>query len=122
VYSSLLAFTHSHLKSGPSLEFWDNLSIAPVPNDRPAHRNAGSCGSECEKDRNCMQWSYSQTVCRFANYIKLGNAVDRENGGQGEFTSGWDLKKMGELGFKVDDESDINDTCMEATWLAPIVR
>jgi hypothetical protein len=122
VYSSLLAFTHSHLRDGPSREFWDNLTRDPVPNDRPAHRNAGSCGSECSNDPNCLQYSYSQTVCRFANYIKLGNAVDPNNGGQGEFVSGWDLRKMGELGFKVDEESDINDTCQEAQWLKPTVR
>ncbi|KAF2014824.1 glycosyltransferase family 31 protein [Aaosphaeria arxii CBS 175.79] len=122
VFSSLLAYTHGFLRDGPSREFWDNLSEAPVPNDRPAHKNAGSCGSECENDPHCLQWSYSQTVCRFANYIKLGNAVDRENGGQGEFTCGWALGKMAELGFKVDEESDINDTCQEATWLTPQVR
>ncbi|KAF2278694.1 uncharacterized protein EI97DRAFT_216958 [Westerdykella ornata] len=122
VYSSLLAYTHSHLTKSPKLEWWDNLSEAPVPNDRPAHRNADSCGSECSKDANCLQWSYSQTVCRFANYIKLGNPVDEMNGGQGEFHSGWDLKKMGELGFKVDEQSDIHDTCQEATWLTPKVR
>jgi hypothetical protein len=58
-------------------------------------------------------------VCRFANYIKLGNAVDENNGGQGEFISGWNLGKMAELGFKVDEESDMHDTCEEATWLTP---
>ncbi|KAF2865460.1 hypothetical protein BDV95DRAFT_612602 [Massariosphaeria phaeospora] len=122
VYSSLLAYTHGHLRSAASREFWDNLSEAPVPNERPAHRNAESCGSECGADANCLQWSYSQTVCRFANYVKLGNAVDRENGGQGEFTCGWDTRKLGELGFKVDEESDMTDTCEEATWLTPVVR
>lgn len=120
VYSSLLAYTHSFLREGAYRDWWDNLSVAPVPNDRPAHRNSGSCGSECGIDGNCLQWSYSQTVCRHANYIKLGNAVDRENGGQGEFVSGWDLEKMKRLGFKVDQESDINDTCEEATWLTPV--
>ncbi|KAF2647709.1 glycosyltransferase family 31 protein [Lophiostoma macrostomum CBS 122681] len=122
VYSNLLAYTHAHLKEGGSRQFWDNLSEAPVPNERPAHRNAGSCGSECEKDPHCLQYSYSQTVCRFANYIKLGNAVDEQNGGQGEFTSGWELRKMGELGFKTDEEHDIHDTCEEATWVIPEVR
>jgi len=38
------------------------------------------------------------------------------------FTSGWDLKKMAELGFKVDEESDINDTCEEATWVKASVQ
>ncbi|CAI6332358.1 unnamed protein product [Periconia digitata] len=122
VYSSLLAYTHSFLKESPSREWWDNLSVAPVPNDRPAHRNAGSCGSECGANPKCLQWSYSQTVCRFANYIKLGNPVESDNGGQGEFTSGWDTKKMSDMGFRTDDEGDINDTCMEATWLTPKIR
>lgn len=125
MYSSLLAYTHTFLGAHPpqsSREWWDNLSEAPVPNDRPAHRNAGSCGSECSNDGNCLQWSYSQTVCRFASYVKLGNAVDRENGGQGEFTSGWELRKLGELGFKTGEEGDINDTCEEAMWLTPVVR
>ncbi|KAF1967214.1 hypothetical protein BU23DRAFT_543135 [Bimuria novae-zelandiae CBS 107.79] len=122
VYSSLLAYTHSFLREGASREWWDNLSVAPVPNDRPAHKNAGSCGSECEKDRNCLQWSFSQTVCRWANYIKLGNPVDSENGGQGVMSSGWDLKTMAELGFKVDEESDMNDTCEEATWVKATIR
>ncbi|KAK7185173.1 hypothetical protein DPSP01_000817 [Paraphaeosphaeria sporulosa] len=122
VYSSLLAYTHSFLREGASKDWWDNLSVAPVPNDRPAHKNPGSCGSECEKDRNCLQWSHSQTVCRWANYIKLGNAVDSENGGQGMMSSGWELKKMAELGFKVDEESDINDTCEEATWVKATIR
>jgi len=121
VFSSLLAYTHSHLKNSPSRDWWDNLSEAPVPNDRPAHRNAGTCGSECGNDPHCLQWSYSQTVCRFANFIKVGNAVDEVNGGQGNFVSGWDLGKMGQLGFKVDEESDIYDTCQEATWLTPRV-
>lgn len=98
------------------------MSEAPVPNDRPAHRNADSCGSECRADPNCMQWSYSQTVCRFANHIKLGNAVDPQNGGQGEFISGWDTGKLAELGFKVEEDINTNDACMEATWLTPVVR
>lgn len=119
VYSNLLAYTHPFLKDGASRDWWDNLSEAPVPNDRPAHHNAGSCGSECEKNDSCLQWSYSQTVCRFADYIKLGNAVDRENDGQGDFISGWNLKKMAELGFRSAPESDIYDTCQEATWLTP---
>ncbi|KAF2475091.1 uncharacterized protein BDR25DRAFT_253904 [Lindgomyces ingoldianus] len=120
VYSSLLAYTHSHLRDGPTLEFWDNHSEAPQPNDRPCHKSASSCGSECAKDANCLQYSYSQTVCRFAPYIKLGNSVDKENGGQGEFISGWELEKMAKLGFKI--EEDIHDTCEEATWLAPQIR
>jgi hypothetical protein len=61
-------------------------------------------------------------VCRFASYVKLGNAVDRENGGQGEFTSGWELRKLGELGFKTGEEGNIYDTCEEAMWLTPVVR
>jgi hypothetical protein len=61
-------------------------------------------------------------VCRWANYIKLGNAVDSENGGQGMMSSGWALGKMAELGFKVDEESDINDTCEEATWVKATIR
>jgi hypothetical protein len=52
----------------------------------------------------------------------LGNAVDRENGGQGEFTSGWELRKLGELGFKTGEEGNIYDTCEEAMWLTPVVR
>jgi hypothetical protein len=121
VYSSLLAYTHSDLRNSRSKEFWDNLSEAPVPNDRPAHRNAESCGNECEADPNCLQYSFSQTVCRHANYIVLGNAVDRENGGQGEFISGWAREKMAVMGFKTDDQSDMHDTCLEATWLTPHV-
>ncbi|PSN65781.1 hypothetical protein BS50DRAFT_574303 [Corynespora cassiicola Philippines] len=121
-YSTFLAYTHSHLRESDRREFWDNLSEAPVPNDRPAHRNADSCGSECRADPNCMQWSYSQTVCRFANHIKLGNAVDPQNGGQGEFISGWDTGKLAELGFKVEEDINTNDACMEATWLTPVVR
>ncbi|KAF2000879.1 glycosyltransferase family 31 protein [Amniculicola lignicola CBS 123094] len=121
VYSSLLAYTHSHLRDGPAREFWDNLSQLPVPNERPAHRSAEMCGSECSNDPHCLQYSYSQTVCRFANYIKLGNSVDRENGGQGEFVSGWDLGKMAELGFKFDDKKNLIDTsCQQATWLTPV--
>ncbi|KAH9867199.1 hypothetical protein IAQ61_007791 [Plenodomus lingam] len=121
-YSSLLSYTHSFLSQGPSREWWDNLSTAPVPNDRPAHRNAGSCGSECAADNNCLQWSYSQTVCRHADYIKLGDAVDRENGGQGEFVSGWDTGKLQSLGFGVEDKNGQREFyagCDEATWLTP---
>lgn len=121
-YSSLLSYTHSFLSQGPSREWWDNLSTAPVPNDRPAHRNAGSCGSECAADPNCLQWSYSQTVCRHADYIKLGDAVDRENGGQGEFVSGWDTDKLRGLGFGVENKNgqrEFYEGCVEATWLTP---
>ncbi|KAF2262974.1 hypothetical protein CC78DRAFT_293456 [Lojkania enalia] len=123
VYSSMLAYTHAHLRDGPSREFWDNLSEMPVPNDRPAHRDAGACGSECNNDPNCLQYSYSQTVCRHSNYIKLGNSVNKENGGQGEFISGWDLNKMAELGLKFDENKNLIDTsCEETTWLTPVVR
>jgi len=52
----------------------------------------------------------------------LGNAVEKENGGQGDFTSGWELRKLGELGFKVDEDSDIHDTCDKAMWLKPTLR
>ena len=121
MYSSLLAYTHSFLKKSDSRSWWDNLSVNPVPNDRPAHRNANSCGSECANDANCLQWSYSQTVCRFASYIKLGNPVDENNGGQGEFTSGWAVGKMSQWGFKTDDKSNFYDSCEEATWLTPQV-
>lgn len=93
-----------------------------MPNDRPAHGNAGSCGSECAADPNCLQWSYSQTVCRHANFIKLGDAVDRQNGGQGEFVSGWDTNKLRGLGFGVEDKKgqrEFYEGCVEATWLTP---
>ncbi|EUC34681.1 glycosyltransferase family 31 protein [Bipolaris victoriae FI3] len=121
-YSSFLSYTHAFLSQGPSREWWDNLSTAPVPNDRPAHHNAGSCGSECANDNNCLQWSYSQTVCRHADYIKLGDAVDRENGGQGEFVSGWDTAKLRAMGFGVEGENGQREFyagCEEATWLTP---
>ncbi|CAN9085822.1 unnamed protein product [Alternaria alternata] len=121
-YSSFLSYTHNFLSQGPSKEWWDNLSQAPVPNDRPAHRNAGSCGSECANDGNCLQWSYSQTVCRHADYIRLGDAVDRENGGQGEFVSGWDTGKLRNMGFGVESENgqrQFYEGCIEATWLTP---
>ncbi|KAF3039238.1 hypothetical protein E8E11_001507 [Didymella keratinophila] len=121
-YSSLLSYTHSFLANGPSREWWDNLSEAPVPNDRPAHRNAGMCGSECHNDPNCLQWSFSQTVCRHSNYIRLGDAVDKENGGQGEFVSGWDTETFRTLGFGVSNERGerkFYEGCDEATWLSP---
>ncbi|EAT81772.1 hypothetical protein HBH56_101040 [Parastagonospora nodorum] len=124
-YSSLLSYTHSFLSQGPSREWWDNLSTAPVPNDRPAHRNAGSCGSECANDPNCLQWSFSQTVCRHADFIKLGNSVDRENGGQGEFVSGWDTGTLRKLGFGAEGEKGerlFYEGCVEATWLTPTVH
>ncbi|KAH7091975.1 hypothetical protein FB567DRAFT_488404 [Paraphoma chrysanthemicola] len=124
-YSSLLSYTHSFLAQGPSREWWDNLSTQPVPNDRPAHRNAGSCGSECAADPNCLQWSFSQTVCRHEDYIKLGNSVDRENGGQGEFVSGWDTGTLRSMGFGVEGEKgerQFYEGCVEATWLTPTVR
>ncbi|KAF9692757.1 hypothetical protein EKO04_009055 [Ascochyta lentis] len=121
-YSSLLSYTHSFLAQGPSREWWDNLSEAPVPNDRPAHRNAGMCGSECHNDPNCLQWSFSQTVCRHSNYIRLGDAVNKENGGQGEFVSGWDTETFRTLGFGVSNERgerQFYEGCDEATWLSP---
>ncbi|KAL1601203.1 hypothetical protein SLS59_005355 [Nothophoma quercina] len=121
-YSSLLSYTHSFLANGPSREWWDNLSEAPVPNDRPAHRNAGMCGSECHNDPNCLQWSFSQTVCRHSNYIRLGDAVNKENGGQGEFVSGWDTETFRTLGFGVSNERGerkFYEGCDEATWLSP---
>ncbi|KAJ4366733.1 hypothetical protein N0V95_000062 [Ascochyta clinopodiicola] len=121
-YSSLLSYTHSFLAQGPSREWWDNLSEAPVPNDRPAHRNAGMCGSECHNDPNCLQWSFSQTVCRHSSYIKLGDAVNKENGGQGEFVSGWDTETFRTLGFGVSNERgerQFYEGCDEATWLSP---
>jgi hypothetical protein len=96
-----------------------------VPNDRPAHRNAGSCGSECANDPNCLQWSFSQTVCRHADYIKLGNSVDRENGGQGDFVSGWDTGTFRKLGFGAEGEKGerlFYEGCEEATWLTPTVH
>ena len=123
-YSSLLSYTHSFLAQGPSREWWDNLSTAPVPNDRPAHRNAGSCGSECAADPACLQWSYAQTVCRHADYIKLGNSVDRENGGQGDMSSGWDTGTLRGLGFGVEGkngEREFYAGCERATWLSPTV-
>ncbi|KAL5119908.1 hypothetical protein ACEQ8H_002270 [Pleosporales sp. CAS-2024a] len=124
-YSSLLSYTHSFLSQGPSRDWWDNLSTAPVPNDRPAHRNAASCGSECANDPNCLQWAYAQTVCRHADFIKLGNSVDRENGGQGEFISGWDTGTLQKLGFGAvgaKGERKFYEGCVEATWLTPTVH
>jgi hypothetical protein len=124
-YSSLLSYTHSFLSQGPSREWWDNRSEAPVPNDRPAHRNAASCGSECANDPNCLQWSFSQTVCRHADYIQLGNSVNRENGDQGEFISGWDTDTLRKLGFGVQGEKGerlFYEGCVEATWLTPTIH
>ncbi|KAF2733868.1 hypothetical protein EJ04DRAFT_467664 [Polyplosphaeria fusca] len=122
-YSSLLAYTHAHLRDGPTRDFWDNLSEAPVPNERPAHRDANACGSECHNDPKCLQYSYSQTVCRHSNYIKLGNSVDKENGGQGEFISGWDTQKLADWGFKYDEHKNLLDTsCSQVNWLKPEVR
>jgi hypothetical protein len=121
-YSSFLSYTHSFLSQGPSKEWWNNLSEAPVPNDHPAHHNPGSCGSECANDGNCLQWTYSEQVCRHADYIKLGDAVDRENGGRGEFVSGWDAGKLRNMGFGVESENgqrQFYEGCIEATWLTP---
>jgi hypothetical protein len=90
-----------------------------VPNDHPAHRNAASCGSECAADPNCLQWSFSQTVCRH------GNSVDRENGGQGEFVSGWDTGTLRKLGFGVEGEKGnrlFYEGCDQATWLTPTLH
>jgi hypothetical protein len=72
-----------------------------------------------------MQWSFSQTVCRHADSIKLGNSVNRENSGQGEFTSGWDTGELKRLGFGVEGDKgqrQFYEGCEEATWLSPTVR
>ncbi|ORY01811.1 hypothetical protein BCR34DRAFT_90366 [Clohesyomyces aquaticus] len=122
VYSTLLSYTHSHLRDSPQLSYWDNqITSAPQPNNAPCHKSAASCASECAKDDACLQWSYSQTVCRFAPYVSLGNSVNSENGGQGEFVSGWDTEKMEELGWRAEAEADGRESCGRVAWVKPRV-
>lgn len=64
-------------------------------------------------------------MCRHADYIKLGDAVDRENGGQGEFVSGWETNKLRSMGFGVEGSNgqrEFYEGCVEATWLSPQIR
>ena len=63
-------------------------------------------------------------MCRHSDYIKLGNSVDKENGGQGEFVSGWDTQKMADWGFRYDDSKNLVDTSCEkeVNWIKPESR
>ncbi|KAF2177537.1 glycosyltransferase family 31 protein [Zopfia rhizophila CBS 207.26] len=114
VHSTLLAYTHSHLRDGPTREFWDNLSNIVLFNNSTAHSSASACSSACAADPKCLQYSYSARTCRFGDFIKLGSSVERS---KGEFTSGWDTEKMEKLGFR--NDGDTSYVCREATWLRP---
>jgi len=46
-----------------------------------------------------------------------GKPVNDKNA---EFTSGWNVERMEELGFKTD--GDTSDVCKEARWLKPTIR
>lgn len=117
LHSTLLAYTHSHLRDGPTREFWDNYSDVPQPPDSRAHFSMSECSSACAADPGCLQYSYSGETCRFGQFLMSGKPVNDKSG---EFTSGWNVERMEELGFKTD--GDTSDVCKEARWLKPTIR
>ncbi|KAJ5185708.1 hypothetical protein N7491_006421 [Penicillium cf. griseofulvum] len=116
LHSSLLAYTHSHLRDGPTRDFWDNYSDITRPENSPDHSSAAACSTACAADLDCLQFSYSSKQCRFGNSIQMGKpTLDNQ-----DFISGWDMEKMSNLGFRMD--TDFSDSCREASWLKPTIQ
>ena len=54
--------------------------------------------------------------------VRVRQVREEENGGQGEFVSGWDTGKLRNMGFGVESENgqrQFYEGCIEATWLTP---
>ncbi|KAJ5658232.1 uncharacterized protein N7484_001881 [Penicillium longicatenatum] len=116
LHSSLLAYTHSHLRDGSTRSFWDNYSDLPQPKRSHSHDSVAACSAACVADPDCLQFSYTSKTCRFGNWIQMGKPTPESE----DFISGWDIIKMSDLGFRIDME--FSDSCTQASWLQPTVH
>lgn len=98
--STTLDFTLAPmLRNGSStVTDWDNDSNQLVHASDYAHSSAEECEHWCAADTACLQWSWSWSdeQCRTLDHVKQGHRVEDD------VISGWDLAKLGRLGFKVE--------------------
>ncbi|ETS73576.1 hypothetical protein PFICI_14522 [Pestalotiopsis fici W106-1] len=116
-------FTHSTIADyispgifeAPVRTAWDNYAGDVQPEDSPAHASAAACAQTCESERSCLQYQYSDGICKFGTFYQKGRQRDGA-----AITSGWDTKKMVVMGHRADVKK--SSSCSEPTWLRPEVR
>ena len=112
-FSTLLAWGLPPIGADGSLTrpLWDNGADAEQDEDSGAHGSANTCFQMCESDLHCMQASYVEGKCRFADRLRIGRPME------GVFESFWDTTKMKRLGWQSGGAA--LSSCDKTTWLSP---
>lgn len=90
---------------------WDNGADVQQAEDSPAHESSTACFQWCESDHRCLQASYAKGICRTAERVRTGQAVEEE------FESFWDATKLQQLGWH--SEAATLGSCSDIKWLSP---
>ena len=109
VYSDILEYRQSYLQNTSSRDFWDNLSADVFHN---ASYSFSACAEACEKNKTCLQYSYTTNECRLWPYIVHGHEVSNKDV---EFTSGWNRERISQLGLN-------SSGCETGKWTRPVIH
>jgi hypothetical protein len=92
---------------------WDNGADVQQVKGSIAHESPTICFPACASDPHCLQASYTEGTCRFAERLRIGQAVGED------FESFWDATKLQQRGWQP-GESALT-SCSEINWLSPKV-
>lgn len=90
---------------------WDNGADVQEAEDSPAHESSTACFQRCQSDPRCLQASYTKSTCRFAERVRIGQAVGED------FESFWDATKLEQLGWQ--SGAAALASCSDIKWLSP---
>jgi len=112
-FATLLAWGLSPSEADGSLTrpHWDNGADVQQADNSPTHSSSTTCFRMCGSDSHCMQASYRNGRCWFAERLRIGQAVEEE------FESFWNLFGMKEPGWQGDGAA--LSFCDESNWLSP---
>ena len=92
-----------HWDNGADDESWKPNAVYDTPE---------ACFKACRMHHRCLQASHQQGKCRFANRVRIGQAID------GDVESSWDLTKLEQIGWRI-GEGDSAGSCDKVQWPKP---
>jgi hypothetical protein len=90
---------------------WDNGADVQQPKNSNTHKSSTACFQMCASDSHCLQASYAKGVCRFAERLRIGQAV------QEDFESFWDEMELQHLGWQPGEAALAS--CSGIKWSSP---
>jgi hypothetical protein len=114
-FATLLAWGLPPVAADGSLTrtHWDNGADLKQGGDSLTDESPTICFQACVSDLHCLQASYTEGTCRFAQRLRIGQAVGEE------FESFWDVTKLQRLGWQAGGSALAS--CSEINWLSPKV-